>query len=543
MRWCASTSTRRAVARPARRRSPGSMPRRRPPSSTFLRAVAVARITAPSGRAHRRRLVAVRPRARAGRARLRRERAAWARSRRKSGLPIYEDDEAQGEGAGDGRRWPPSSGRRSARSSRTQVGFRCSSMSKRSPRVHASPRRRWPVSESPKLLAIREKVRSGERLDGGGRHRALPRAAISSRSAQLANEVREKRPRRPHVLQPQHARRGHERLRRLVPLLLVRQARGAHAGRAHDEARGGLARARDAHGRPGGPPTEIHVVNGLHPGLPFSYYEELLRGFKRIDPTVHLKCFTARGDPLLRAALRHDRTTRCSSSSARRASTASRAAAPRSSTRTCASASAPDKATADEYLEVHRVAHRLGHAHERDDALRAHRDVRASRRSHAAPARAAGRDEGPPGLHPARVPPRRQRHEEPPGADRRGRPAHDRGEPPPARQRRSHQGVLGEPRRPTSRRSRFASAPTTSTAPSSTRRSTRPPGSTLAAAPSAYDELVRLIREAGRIPVERDTLYNVVREHARAEVPEAALKVARARRSRLPVLQGKQVPS
>src|SRR5690606_5842482 len=40
-------------------------------------------------------------------------------------------------------------------------------------------------------------------------------------------------------------------------------------------------------------PTEVHVVNGLHPGLPFSYYEELLRGFKRIDPTVHLKCFTA----------------------------------------------------------------------------------------------------------------------------------------------------------------------------------------------------------------------------------------------------------
>jgi len=33
------------------------------------------------------------------------------------------------------------------------------------------------------------------------------------------------------------------------------------------------------------------------------------------------------------------------------------------------------------------------------------------------------------------------------------------------------------------------------------------------------------VREAGRVPVERDTLYNVVREHPRAEVPEAALKV------------------
>lgn len=39
--------------------------------------------------------------------------------------------------------------------------------------------------------------------------------------------------------------------------------------------------------------TEVHVVNGLHPDLPFSYYVELLQGFKRIRPNVHLKCFTA----------------------------------------------------------------------------------------------------------------------------------------------------------------------------------------------------------------------------------------------------------
>jgi aminodeoxyfutalosine synthase len=41
------------------------------------------------------------------------------------------------------------------------------------------------------------------------------------------------------------------------------------------------------------PLTEVHVVNGLHPDLPFSYYLELLRGFKRIRPEIHLKCFTA----------------------------------------------------------------------------------------------------------------------------------------------------------------------------------------------------------------------------------------------------------
>src|SRR3954466_11363911 len=41
------------------------------------------------------------------------------------------------------------------------------------------------------------------------------------------------------------------------------------------------------------PLTEVHVVNGLHPDLPFSYYTDLLIGFKRIRPGIHLKCFTA----------------------------------------------------------------------------------------------------------------------------------------------------------------------------------------------------------------------------------------------------------
>ena len=41
------------------------------------------------------------------------------------------------------------------------------------------------------------------------------------------------------------------------------------------------------------PLTEVHVVNGLHPDLPWEYYLELLRGLKRIKPTIQLKCFTA----------------------------------------------------------------------------------------------------------------------------------------------------------------------------------------------------------------------------------------------------------
>jgi len=50
------------------------------------------------------------------------------------------------------------------------------------------------------------------------------------------------------------------------------------------------ARAEDAF-RQGA--TEIHMVGGLHPDLPFPYYGEMLRTVKAISPCLHLKAFTA----------------------------------------------------------------------------------------------------------------------------------------------------------------------------------------------------------------------------------------------------------
>jgi aminodeoxyfutalosine synthase len=38
--------------------------------------------------------------------------------------------------------------------------------------------------------------------------------------------------------------------------------------------------------------TEFHIVGGLHPDLPFSYYLDLIRGLKERFPEVHLKAFT-----------------------------------------------------------------------------------------------------------------------------------------------------------------------------------------------------------------------------------------------------------
>src|SRR5271168_34494 len=39
--------------------------------------------------------------------------------------------------------------------------------------------------------------------------------------------------------------------------------------------------------------TELHIVGGLHPSLPFSYYTDMLRALKSLDSRLQLKCFTA----------------------------------------------------------------------------------------------------------------------------------------------------------------------------------------------------------------------------------------------------------
>jgi len=40
------------------------------------------------------------------------------------------------------------------------------------------------------------------------------------------------------------------------------------------------------------PITEIHMVGGIHPDLPYSYYTEALRTIKRLRPDVHIQAFT-----------------------------------------------------------------------------------------------------------------------------------------------------------------------------------------------------------------------------------------------------------
>ncbi len=105
--------------------------------------------------------------------------------------------------------------------------------------------------------------------------------------------------------------------------------------------------------------TEVHVVNGLHPDLPFSYYTDLLRGFKRIRPDVHLKCFTAveiaffadlytMTDEQVLVALREAGLDSLPGGGAE-------IFAERVRRKIC-----HDKCDADRYLSIHRTAHGLG---------------------------------------------------------------------------------------------------------------------------------------------------------------------------------------
>jgi aminodeoxyfutalosine synthase len=38
---------------------------------------------------------------------------------------------------------------------------------------------------------------------------------------------------------------------------------------------------------------EVHIVGGLHPDLPWSYFLDMMRGIKQVRPDIHIKAFTA----------------------------------------------------------------------------------------------------------------------------------------------------------------------------------------------------------------------------------------------------------
>jgi aminodeoxyfutalosine synthase len=105
--------------------------------------------------------------------------------------------------------------------------------------------------------------------------------------------------------------------------------------------------------------TEVHIVNGLHPDLPWSHYVEVVRRIRQGWPELHVKAYTAveihffaqhfgmSYEQVLRELVAAGLTTLPGGGA--------EIFAPRVRRKLC-----DDKATADEWLEVHRVAHRLG---------------------------------------------------------------------------------------------------------------------------------------------------------------------------------------
>src|SRR6266516_6989536 len=105
--------------------------------------------------------------------------------------------------------------------------------------------------------------------------------------------------------------------------------------------------------------TELHIVGGLHPSLPFSYYVDMVRSLKSLDARLQLKCFTAieilhlawlvkKPFPDVLAELK---------AAGLDSLTGGGAEIFRPEVR---SAIARGKESAEEYLEVHRTWHRMG---------------------------------------------------------------------------------------------------------------------------------------------------------------------------------------
>ena len=105
--------------------------------------------------------------------------------------------------------------------------------------------------------------------------------------------------------------------------------------------------------------TELHIVGGLHPSLPFTHYVEMLRALKSLDAKLQLKCFTA--IEILHLAWLGKRSVVQTLTELKAAGldslTGGGAEIFRKEVR---SAIAKGKESAEEYLDVHRQWHKLG---------------------------------------------------------------------------------------------------------------------------------------------------------------------------------------
>jgi aminodeoxyfutalosine synthase len=105
--------------------------------------------------------------------------------------------------------------------------------------------------------------------------------------------------------------------------------------------------------------TELHIVGGLHPSLPFSYYTDMLKALRALSPALQLKCFTAIEVLHLSWLAKKSvpETLQSLKEAGLDALTGGGAEIFRPEVRT---AIARGKESAEEYLDVHRTWHRMG---------------------------------------------------------------------------------------------------------------------------------------------------------------------------------------
>ena len=105
--------------------------------------------------------------------------------------------------------------------------------------------------------------------------------------------------------------------------------------------------------------TEVHIVNGLNPDLPWSYYVDLLRAIKDERPDLHIKAFTAVEIHYFaeKYGMSYERVLRELMAAGLGSLPGGGAEIfhPRARKKLC-----DDKVDTAGWLEVHRVAHRLG---------------------------------------------------------------------------------------------------------------------------------------------------------------------------------------
>jgi aminodeoxyfutalosine synthase len=105
--------------------------------------------------------------------------------------------------------------------------------------------------------------------------------------------------------------------------------------------------------------TELHIVGGLHPSLPFSYYVDMLRALKKVDERLQLKCFTA--IEILHLAWLAKKTVAQTLTEFKDAGLASLTGGGAEIFRKeVRSQIAKGKESGEEYLDVHRTWHKLG---------------------------------------------------------------------------------------------------------------------------------------------------------------------------------------